>query len=111
MPDPTYTSEVGGGRTVYVLDSKNTEGEHPASDYDYQNYVAFRDIEGNEIHEIISTGTLASTDVDDEGVYNLAPLGSRLTHITASAVILLLKEGADGDAAWTKITTEAHGVT
>ena len=110
MPDPTYSMVVGGGRTVLVLDSKNTEGGRPALDYDYQNFVELRDVEGNKIHEIISTGTLAAANLDASGTYNLSPLGSRLTHITSGAVILCLKEAASGLNAWLKVTTGAHGL-
>ena len=109
MADPTFTGRVSRGYTAAIGGGIRGTGDDVLTG-GYQNCVPLFDKANNEIHIILSSGTLAKADLDDDGTYNDAPLGSLLIHITASSVAMFLKEAASGDAAWTKITTEAHGL-
>ena len=110
MPDPTYIGDVGNNAQCSIREKAASSGYDDYTTYGYKNFVEVRDPAGNAIHIIISTGTLAAAQLDASGTYNTAPLGSLLIHRTASAVALFLKEIASGAAAWTKVTTGAHGL-
>jgi len=110
MPEPTYGLETGGGITVNRYGNINSKDPTFLTKWGYQAAEVVKIVGTNiEIHDIVSTGTLTTAQLDST-TYNLAPLGSLLRHITASNVKLFYKAVASGAAAWVKVTTGAHGI-
>jgi hypothetical protein len=107
MPEPTIRGGTGNGRTVQVIDGKDPGDVLTA--YGVQNLVTFRDKSGVNRHIVYSTGTLGWDDVKDGGTYNGLEIGSFLVHTTSGAAAVYFKALASGNAAFVKMSTEAHG--
>src|SRR5574343_628181 len=78
MAEPTFTGKVGLSRTVYIRDSRNSNGVIDYTIYGYQNFIEFGDKNGNTVHWIMGTGAPSTT-------YNSAPGGSKYINLTCGA--------------------------
>lgn len=100
-------------RKLTIQDAKIAQGLPDKTIYGYDNFVASKDQEGYEIHNILHVyardGALTVGMVDLSGIYNLAPCGSRLTYQHTTS-LTFFKALASGNAAWVKVSTVAHGL-